>query len=244
VKIVPSLLPVPIIAVVGSRKSGKTTAMEIIIKELASRGYRVAAVKHIHDATFTIDEKGKDTWKFAQAGAHIVVGMAARESAIITKTDTSKYTLEEITQGLESNADVILLEGFRDLVSSDLTVPKIVTVKNKEEIMEATRIFKPILAFTGPFSESEAREVEIPYINNLSEPGKLAEIIDRRIGPIIVKRRETRETLSININDKILPLNPYVQKVMRNVVFGVISTLKGATINGDENVTIQINKAR
>jgi len=37
-----------------------------------------------------------------------------------------------------------------------------------------------------------------------------------------------------------LPLNPYVQKVTRNVLFGVISTLKGATIEGDENIFIKI----
>lgn len=240
----PSLLPVPIIAVVGSRKSGKTTTVETIIRELTRKGYRVAAVKHIHDATFTIDERGKDTWKFAQAGAQTIVGVAARELATITKTDTSKYTLSEITQGLENNADIIIVEGFRGLIMDDLTVPKIVTAKNKGEVTEAMQIFKPILAFTGPVSKSEIRELEIPCIDNRSEPGKLAEIIDRRVGPIIVKRRETKETLNVNINGKTLPLNPYVQKVMRNVLFGVISTLKGATVEGDENINIQINTAK
>jgi len=230
----------PIIAVVGSRKSGKTTTVETIVRELAKKGYRTATVKHIHEPNFTIDAKGKDTWRHAQAGAHIIVGVAAKELATIKKADTTKYTLNDITKNCEDNTDIIILEGFRGIVAQDPTVPKIVTIKNKDEIMEATQVFKPILAFTGPISKTEMTILKIPYVDVKKKPEKLVEIIEKRVAPIIQKRRESKETLTININGKMLPLNPYVQKVARNVLFAVVSTLKGATIKGDENVQITV----
>jgi len=229
-------LPIPIIGVVGSRQSGKTTTVETIVRELTRKGYRAATVKHIHEPDFTIDTKGKDSWRHAQAGAHIIVSVAAKELTIIKKVDTAKYTLQDITKNCEDDTDIIVVEGLRDKVAQDLNVPKIVTAKNKDEIEEARQIFKPILAFTGPISKAETATLKIPYVDVKKEPKKLIEIIDKRIGPIIRKRREAKETLSINVNGKMLPLNPYVQKVTRNVMFAVISTLKGITIQGNENI--------
>lgn len=67
------MMPV-VIPVVGGKKSGKTSTIELLVKELAHRGYRVAVAKHIPEPDFTIDTDGKDTWRFGQAGAKIVVG--------------------------------------------------------------------------------------------------------------------------------------------------------------------------
>ena len=236
-------LPVPVIAVVGSRKSGKTTTVETLVRELTKKGYRVATAKHIHEPKFTINAEGKDTWRHAQAGAHIIVGVATKELATIKKVDTTKYTLSSVTQNCEDNTDIIILEGFRSLVAQDLTVPKVVTVKNKDEIMEATHVFKPILAFTGPISKTDMAMLKIPHVDVKKEPEKLTEILYKRVGPLIRKRRDSKETLTINIDGKTLPLNPYVQKVTRNVLFAIVSTLKGATIKGNEHVLIKINTA-
>ncbi len=236
----PAYLPIPIIAVVGSRKSGKTTTVEAIVRELTRKGYRIATIKHIHEPNFTIDAKGKDTWRHAQAGATITVGVSKKEFATIRKVDTTKYVLSDITQNCQDNTDIIVLEGFRGVVAQDLTVPKVVTAKNEDEIEEAVQVFKPILAFTGSVSKRETTDLKIPVVDVKKEPEKLIEIIEKRVAPIIQKRRESKETLNININGKMLPLNQYVQKVTRNVLFAVISTLKGAAIKEDENVQINI----
>jgi len=236
----PLYMPIPIIAVVGSRKSGKTTTVETIVKELTKKGYRVATVKHIHEPNFTIDAKGKDTWRHAQAGAQITVGVSQNELATIKKAETAKYSLSDITQNCEDNTDIIILEGFRNLIAQDQTVPKVVTAKNQDEIKEAMRTIKPILAFTGPIHKSETAALTIPYVDIETEPKKLTEIIDKRVGPIIQKRRESKETLSIKINGKMVPLNPYVQNVARNVLFAIVSTLKGVSIEKDENVQITL----
>jgi molybdopterin-guanine dinucleotide biosynthesis protein MobB len=233
-------LPIPIIAVVGSRKSGKTTTVEVIVRELTKKGYRIASAKSIHEPNFTIDAKGKDTWRHAQAGAQTTVGVSTNELATIKKIDTSKYTLNDITQNCEDNIDIIILEGFRNLIAQDQTVPKVVTAKNKEEIREAQRTIKPILAFTGPIQKSEATAPNIPYVDIQTEPRKLTEIIENRVGPIVQKRRELKQALNIKINGKMVPLNPYVQTVTRNVLFAIVSTLKGVSIKKNENVQITL----
>jgi len=238
----PALPSIPIVSVVGSRRSGKTTAVEALVRGLTAKGYRVTTVKHIHQPDFTIDTEARDTWRHAHAGAKIVVAVAAGELTTIKKVDTTKYTLSDITKNCEDNTDVIIVEGFRNLVAQDLTIPKVVTARTTEEIEEALRVFKPIVAFTGLVSKTEGAQLKIPtpLVDVIQEPRRLIEIVEKRIGPIIQKRRGSKETVIIDINGKMLPLNSYVQKVTRNVLFGIISTLKGATVNGDENVQITI----
>jgi molybdopterin-guanine dinucleotide biosynthesis protein B len=233
---------VPVIAVVGSRHSGKTATVEAIVRELTGRGYRVATAKHIHDPDFTLDTEGRDTWRHTKAGACVTIAVAAKELATIRKVNTAELSLNDITKDCEENIDVIVTEGFRGLLAQDLTVPKVVTIKNKNEIDEATQAFKPILAFAGEIHGAEKYKSKIPILNIAKESGKLTEIIGKRIAPIIAKRRETTESTSIEINGKALPLNPYVQKVTRNVIIGILSTLKGAEITGNENIKIEVTK--
>jgi molybdopterin-guanine dinucleotide biosynthesis protein B len=48
-----------VIAVVGTKKSGKTTTIENLIRELTNRGYKVAAIKHVPEPGHTIDRLEK-----------------------------------------------------------------------------------------------------------------------------------------------------------------------------------------
>jgi molybdopterin-guanine dinucleotide biosynthesis protein MobB len=235
-----SLPAIPVIAVVGSRHSGKTTTTEAIVKELTKKGYRIATAKHISQKDFTIDTKGRDTWKHTKAGAQTTIAVAQNELTTIQKTNTTKLTIKDITHNIPPNTDAIIIEGFRTLIAQDPTIPKIVTAKNKTEINEAQETFKPILAFSTPLPKGKTDTTKTPQINVLKEPEKLTDIIDARIGPIIKKRRETQETVNIEINGENLPLNPYVQKVTRNILLGVITTLKGTNIKGNENIKITI----
>ena len=74
-----------LIAVVGSSESGKTTAIEALIKGLTKQGYIIASAKRIPEPDFTIDKEGKDTWKHAKAGASTVLSVAPKELAVIKK---------------------------------------------------------------------------------------------------------------------------------------------------------------
>ena len=168
-----------VIAVVGSKSSGKTTTIEILTKELTRRGYKVAAIKHIPEPNFTIDTEGKDTWRFAQSGAKTIISVASDEIAIIKKMQTSDFSLEEILQKCQNN-DIIFLEGFRKLVGKNPNMLKIVTVKSAEEVLESSKTYKPIIAFTGLYS-IETLNLNIPYINVLENREKIADRVEENV---------------------------------------------------------------
>jgi molybdopterin-guanine dinucleotide biosynthesis protein B len=165
------------IAVVGSKKSGKTTTIENLIKELTKRGYKVAAIKHISEPDFIIDTPEKDTWKFAQAGARIILSVATNEIATIEKTSIENLSLETLLRKCRDN-DVVLIEGLKKLVALKKNIPKIVIVKSKGETVNAHETFRPILAFSGPYS-TENLKTKAPYADGLKTPQKLADIVEK-----------------------------------------------------------------
>jgi molybdopterin-guanine dinucleotide biosynthesis protein MobB len=167
------------IAIVGSKKSGKTRTIETAIKELTKRGYSVAAVKHVSEPDFTIDSKGKDTWRFAQSGAKTIIAIAANEIATIEKVATKDFSLKEILQKCEGN-DVVLIEGLKNLVGKDKNVQKVVVVKSTKETLRVMKDYEPILAFVRPCS-TENLNLKIPHVDILKNPKKIADIIENLI---------------------------------------------------------------
>lgn len=165
-----------VIAVLGSKKSGKTTTIEALVKGLTSVGYSVAAVKHVSEPDFTIDTRGKDTWRYAQAGANTVVTVSSRELAIIRKIDFSELSFQRIISECQDDADVVFLEGFRSLVEYEPKVFKIVAVKTFEEAVEASKRFNSIIAFTGS-GAVKAEGLGIPIVDALKQPKALVETV-------------------------------------------------------------------
>jgi len=233
------MVQIPIIAIVGSKKSGKTTAIETLVQGLTKRGYKVATVKHVPEPDFTIDTKGKDTWRHAKAGATTVISVAPNEIATIRKADTTKYSLEQIIKDCEDDAEIIILEGFRNLIEKNPKVPKIVAVKTAEEVLDASKRFKSILTFVGPIS-SEAAKLKIPYVDVLKQQERLVDLVDEKVAALVKRKRKHKEELKIKIDEHALPLNPFVQKFIRNTILGMVSTLKDVTIKGGESVSIII----
>jgi len=169
-----------VIAVIGSKKSGKTTTIEVLVKGLTRRGHRVATIKHVSEPDFTIDVKGKDSWRHAQAGAKTIMIVADKELSIIKKGDTTKLSLKEIVKNCQNSTDFVILEGFGGLVEQEPTVLKIVTVKTFYEAIEALKRFKLIIAFTGSAALA-AKSLGVPVVDILEEPGKLVEAVEKKI---------------------------------------------------------------
>ena len=102
---------IPIVSIVGKSDAGKTTLLEKVVRELTSRGYRIATIKH--DAhSFEIDHKGKDSWRHKQAGASITVISSPAKLALVEDTDHD-LTLSEIRQIYMRGVDLIVTEGYK-----------------------------------------------------------------------------------------------------------------------------------
>ena len=102
---------IPVVSIVGQRSnSGKTTLLVKLIEEAKNRGWRVAAVKHdVHG--FEMDKPGKDTWRFAQAGADVVAISSPQKMAIIEKVPEER-TLEQVLEHIR-DVDLIFTEGYK-----------------------------------------------------------------------------------------------------------------------------------
>lgn len=164
------------IAVVGKKKSGKTTAIEVLTRELTRRGYKVAVVKHVPEENFTIDTEGKDTWRFAQAGAKTIIALSSDEIATIEKRSENSLSLSQILQKCRDN-DIVFLEGFKRMVAKDEQIQKVAIVGSAEEAYEALKTFEPILVFVGSCS-AENLKVNLPCLNALADSDGLADIVE------------------------------------------------------------------
>jgi molybdopterin-guanine dinucleotide biosynthesis protein B len=230
-----------LVAVVGSSESGKTTAIEALIKRLTKQGYTIASAKRIPEPKFTIDTEGKDTWRHANAGANTVLSVAPKELAVIKKVETKKYTLEQLIAEIPDETDIIIIEGFKNLVGQDMTIPKIVATKTDEEISEALNRYKNIIAFIG-HTPDRKMETEIPFIDTLKEPEKLVELVNSIIAVLVERKRKRERKITIQLDEKTLPLGDFVQDIVRNSVLAMVSSLKGAKIKGEEKVSIVIKR--
>ena len=228
-----------IVAVIGSKSSGKTTIVETLVKQLTKEGYNVATVKHIPEKDFSIDTEGKDTWRHAKAGAKKVISIAPNEVAIIHKVKTEKLTLEDIIQHCQE-ADVVILEGFRKLVGTQPNVFKIITVKNLEEAIEASKTFKPIIAFSGTAAQSLPKDkLNYPVVDALNEAERLVSLVKEKMART---GRKPSEGFELYINGKKVPLKPFVQRIMKSSILAMASNLKGVEVSSDDYVFVKIKK--
>ena len=99
---------IPVIAFAAFSGTGKTTRIEKLVLELKHQGYRIAVIKH--DAhRFEIDKEGKDSWRFAKAGADMTLISSAEKTAII---EQRQRTFEE-NLSMIHDVDLILVEGYK-----------------------------------------------------------------------------------------------------------------------------------
>lgn len=89
--------------------SGKTTVMERVIAELSRRGRSVTAVKHGLHMHYS-DKQGKDTHRFADAGARRIV-LFAPEGMLMY--EQSPPDVDYLATVAASGVDLVLVEGFK-----------------------------------------------------------------------------------------------------------------------------------
>jgi len=170
-----------VIAVVGTKGSGKTTTIEYLISRLSDEGYKVGSIKHVHHPDFSIDTEGTDTWRHTRAGSIVTVAIAPKETVIIKKTDASLHDLDEILEQLDDEKlDFIFIEGLHSLIAKRRDIQKIIVAKDSGDLMRTLDgTAKPILAITGIIAKKESKidEIEIPIIDLHSKGDLLLRLV-------------------------------------------------------------------
>lgn len=104
--------------------TGKTTYLERLIAALKARGVSVAAVKH--DAhRFDADREGKDSWRFAKAGAEVVAVADGEKYAVFAYRPVS---LAGLLARLPET-DIVLVEGWHAEAGNAIVLHRAATGK-------------------------------------------------------------------------------------------------------------------
>jgi molybdopterin-guanine dinucleotide biosynthesis protein MobB len=173
-----------VIAAVGVSGSGKTITLEYLISQLSAEGYQIGSIKHVHHKGFTMDKEGTNTWRYAKAGAKVIVAISPEEVAIIKKTELALNELDQMTTLIANERlDIIFIEGFHSLVAKREDVAKIITAKNQEGLAETLEgTVKPIIAITGIVAKTatDSSYNEIPIIKIPEEGQELLALVKKQ----------------------------------------------------------------
>ena len=238
-----------VISITGYKKSGKTTLILKLSDELIKRGYKVAVIKHINE---NIDQVNTDTSKYKEVLTQ-VAAITPKESVIFLK---NKKNLEEIIKYFE--ADIILIEGFK----KEKTFPKIVCLREESEKAE---LFDGLQLCTAGFVSKELHPKLYDFnILNDEDIKKIAEIAINKsfklpnlncgecgyqdcygLAQEIVKGNKTLDDCSslepstlVKVNGKIISMNSFISKIVKNTIIGLLTSLKGFT-KGDIEIKIK-----
>lgn len=215
-----------VISVVGISSTGKTTTIENIIKELKRRNYSVGTVKEIHFHAFQMDVEGTNTYRHKEAGASLVTARGAHETDILFQ---EKLSLDRILTFYDH--DYVILEGVRDT-----NIPKILTALDKEGIED--RFDETIVAISGKISAEITEYKGLPAINSLTNIEDLVDLIEEKSYDFKPKL-DRLENYKLKINGKTINTNPFVERILRNSIEGIVKELDGYEEAGDIEICIK-----
>lgn len=227
------------IAVIGGyKKSGKTEAIEGLVRELVRRGYRVGTVKHVPIGGFTLDQPMTDTWKHAQAGSERVVSVSPGEVATLEKR---KADLSEVLPDF-GELDFVIVEGFH----RSENVAKIMIARDNDEAAELDDEFtvgfighgvrgKPILARGDAKALADLVEQRaISLVGNL-DCGECGYSSCRSFALAALAGkapkggcRALHGGVELTVNGRKVPLKSFMQDLIAGTIWGMLSSLKGA----------------
>ena len=197
----------PIVSIVGKSKSGKTTLIEELIRELKSRGYRVATIKHTPQG-MTFDEPDKDSWRHIQAGSE-ATAISSPDRVVLIKPVTQALTLDEIAHLIGEDCDIILAEGFKQDNALKIEVHR------REVGLPLSAVKKLIAIATDEPLETKTRQFSLQDIKGL------ADLLEE--GFI----KPQRERFSLYVNNVPVVLSSFPKEIVSNVLLSMVSSLKG-----------------
>jgi molybdopterin-guanine dinucleotide biosynthesis adapter protein len=130
---------IPLISIVGTSKTGKTTFIEKLIPVIKEKGLKIATIKH-HHLDFEIDRVGKDTYRHKKAGSSTVILSSPHKIALVRDV-AQEMSLRDIVSRYIEDADIIITEGYK---KED--VPKIEIFRHAKKVSPLCLHDKTILA--------------------------------------------------------------------------------------------------
>lgn len=150
------------VAFTGPSNSGKTTLIEKVAKKLIQT-QEVAIIKNDPKDKASFDIEGKDSYKFSQTGAEVVVTSPTRTTLFSQR----QKSLDEIV-GMLGSFDILLVEGLKTLPLPRIAIFRNTIDESYFECSEAMAIDESI----------NKKEYNIPQHIDILELNNIDEIIE------------------------------------------------------------------
>lgn len=102
-----------VFGIAGHSGMGKTTLLERLVPELASRGRVVSLIKHSHK-NIDIDRPGKDSYRLREAGCKEVLLLGNDRWALMHELRGADEPPLDYLLGRLQHCDLVLIEGFKE----------------------------------------------------------------------------------------------------------------------------------
>ena len=216
-----------VFTVLGTSGSGKTTTIETVIVELSRRGYRVGSVKEIHYEAFAIDPSpASNTHRHRAAGAALVTARGYHETDMLYP---EKLSMKAILRHYK-DYDWVALEGV-----DDLPVPAVICTRDK--------LRSQAICVSGKLGSEVAQYQGLPAFNVLENAAALCDFLEETV-PDYLECYDPADTdpgvdISLAVDGKPLRMVPFVQKILRNAVLGVVRELEGYWEGGEVEIRLK-----
>ena len=157
----------PVIGFIGHHNSGKTTLIRKVLKELDSRGHRVAVIKSTKHDIKDLDTHGTDTYLYSNDGTESVA-LVTPNRMYLFQNNTNE-PLKRLAERLFPHAGLVVAEGFKHAPD----IPKIEVVRT--DISEGPLRDK----IKGVKAVVSDRPIEGETVFNFSQISELADFIEK-----------------------------------------------------------------
>jgi molybdopterin-guanine dinucleotide biosynthesis protein MobB len=202
------------IQIVGTKKTGKTTLIEALTRELVRRGRRVCYIKHTHsDPGF--DNEDTDTAKLREAGATTAVLAAANSTIVVHHGDKDRIGRLTFRDALPG--EIVLAEGFKSAPGR-----KVALAGGDLDIGALDGVVAVITG--GPKDDGSASDADTKGLRfSIDQTREICDLIEKLA---TTKTGETWAT-RLFIDGEEVELNAFVQDVMASALLGMSTCLKG-----------------
>lgn len=201
-------MSVPAVCIVGWHNSGKTTLIEKLIPVLAQKGVHAGVIKHTHHE-IAMDKSGKDTTRYASAGAKSVMIVSATQTVMMEQKEA---LLTEALARMQ-DVDLVLVEGYE----KDACLPMIEVWRDKTQPMRSPAQWRRAVVTEG----------ECPCGLPVFAPDEVEKVAEFALGLMQEHERKANARVRVLMNGQDVSMMPFIENMVENICRGTLKALKG-----------------
>ncbi len=215
----------PVLCVVGREGAGKTALIEGLVRELHSRGHRVATIARSPEGP-VLDCVARDADRYVSAGSEMLV-VDTPDSVIRIERIGEEIPLDELIWQVGEEYDLIVAEGFRESGFSKIEIHQPeegALLCRKDELLGV--------------ASNEPVEMDVQRFG-LADFGAMAEAVEQKLLPSVLP-----EDAIVYVDGVRLPIALFVRKMIAGALAGMMRSLKGVDAPKSIRVMVKLRRPK